>query len=193
MGERKRNLRARRVAAEVVMKTYGRATDPDAVNTNDLEQWFDENAGSDRMVARLGGGGSLYHKLNDRTAWTAINIDSPTVAGRFTAYSQDANGGAPNCRVVENGGRAEISGAINVTAATGTDEVIATSMPTGLTLLGMGGTVSAVPARRRHLAAGSQATGAQRVRVTSAGALQIVGTIGAATTLYLDGLSYRLD
>lgn len=189
----KNQSRARRVDSEVVKKTFARGNDSSANTAVDIEQWYRDNGGIDSMCARMGAAGGLYHALNDLTNWANITVDSPTTPGLFTAYAQDANGGTPQVRVIEGGTRAELSGAINVTGAAGADAVIASALPTALTYRGMGGTVSAVPARRRGLAAGSAGSGAQRLRVTSAGVLQIVGTIASATTIYLDGLSYRLD
>lgn len=191
--------RARRVAAEIVMKTYGRASDPDAVNTNDLEQWFDDNGGADRLAARLGGSGGMYHKWNDFSAWTAITIDTPTTALKYTANVDGTSGyNSPQLRVVDGGRYVRMRGRINVAAVTGVaDEIIASGLPTSLARLGMTSEAawSSVPPMHRHFAGGYTGSGAQRLRVNNTGTLQALGTVagGSGVWISLDNCGYSLE
>jgi len=126
----------------------------------------------------------------DYTNWVSItSFTSP-----FSAYTQDTNGGTPQVRVVNLFGTnfVYLSGRIAMSGGA-TDNQDICDIPTSLTWQGAGGTVSAVPARRRQWPTGSDGAGAQRIRATSAGKLQIVGSLAAATVLYLDSGLYRLD
>lgn len=193
----KSNPRARRVDSETVFKQFGRGNNSTANNTNNISEWYDDNAGVDRLVARVGAHGSSYFSNTDYTDWVNITIDSPTTATKYTAQTNGTNNyNAPQVRVVDGGRNAELRGRINVAAITGvSDEVIATTMPTSLTFLGMGGTVSSIPTRERRSAAYITGAGAQRIQINSSGSLQATGTVtgGSSVFISLDGMFYSLE
>lgn len=190
----KAQLRARRVAAEVVMRVYGRATDPDANNGNDLQQWFGDAGGTDALVARMGAGGKLSHRLNDFSGWAEITIDSPTTLNKYTPQTNGTSGyNSPQVTVVEGGRFGRLRGRINVALGGTSDEVIASALPTSLA--GQWGTYSAVPRMNRRMAGYITGAGGQRLEVRSDGTLRASGSVtgGASVFISLDGLSYSLE
>ncbi len=187
--------RVRRVDNEVVGKIFARGNDTAANTAVDIWQWFRDNGGVDTLCARMGAAGGLFHALNDCSLWSSINVDSPTVLGKFTAHAQDTFGGVPRAQVITLGGNPHgyLSGRVAVVGDATSNAQIASGLPTGLTYRGMGGTVSTHPARRRFVVAGTGGAGGQRVQINADGSMQIVGTMSSNTELYLDGLLYPLD
>lgn len=123
----------------------------------------------------------------DYTAWTTLSgFTSP-----FSAYTEDTSGGAPQVRVVKIFGATflQASGRIAMSGGASSDQDIC-DLPTSLTWTLAGGTVSAVPARRRQWAGTTDGSGGQRLRVSTSGKLQIVGTIASATPVYLDNTAW---
>lgn len=182
-GNEKISLRLRRSGNEIPLRVY-----LDPLDGTTPTAWALEfiGMGAAGTVARMGPNGSFYDQLNDRTAWTNINVDSLTVPNKFTAHTQDGNGGTPQYRVVNNGARTEFRGAID-TVNDATNNAQIWSDLANVTFIGMGGSVDPAPARIRQFAAGFDGAGAQRIRINSNGSGQAVGTVAATSRIYLDG------
>lgn len=116
----------------------------------------------------------------NKGSWTDITIDSPTVAGR---YVQSA-GTAPNAfkaqARLEGGDRVYLHGQIDVVGTGAANDVIATTMPTGM-----------IPSRRAWLPAAANGGAVSDIEVTTAGAL-VSRRSSLTGFLSLDGLFYDL-
>lgn len=101
-----------------------------------------------------------------------ITIDSPTVAGRYTA------GTIAPTSAVDDGNMGRLSGLININSASGIGDIIASVIP------------SAIPSVDRTVLAGVAGAAAQ-IRISSAGVLTIQRSAQTGV-LSLEGVTYRL-
>lgn len=109
--------------------------------------------------------------------WTALTINSPTVAGRYAATT-DAGAYQPAYRVV--GLQVQLRGKVDISGSTTLNDVIASGLPAGI-----------IPGRNVAMTVVAS-TAVARVGVTSAG--NLINISGLASPIYyaLDGLSYAL-
>lgn len=113
--------RSERIGSEVVLKLFAGAN-----NTTDILQIFDTLG---QITTRVAGDTTLHAPNINVSPWTNITIDSPTVAGRYTAHTPGDGWRAPQARLVDGGATVQFRGRIDVTISTGANDVIATAMP----------------------------------------------------------------
>lgn len=137
-------------------------------------------------------GGVLYANNLLESAWTAITIDSPQTASKFTANTNGTNNtNSPQVRIYNGGKMAELRGRINSVVTGGvTDEIIATTLPTSITL--GSGTMSAVPLRDRGFTAMGSGGGI-RLLLRINGNIQMLGSANTQPYIMLDGITFSLE
>lgn len=124
------------------------------------------------------------------SAWIPLVIDSPTATGRYTA-NPDGSGGfnSPQVRIIDGGKRAELRGRVNMASNGADNDIIATTVPTSISLGGK--LISSVPTRNRFFPIPCTASSG-RMRINSTGTVQLVGTM-SGTFFSLDGIIYSLE
>lgn len=137
-------------------------------------------------------GGYIYAKNLNESAWTPIVINSPQTASKYSSPVDGTNGyNSAQVRIINGGKTAELRGRINVVTTGGvTDEVIATTMPTGITL--GNGTASAIPQRVRGFMAMGPG-GGLRLNILANGNLVLIGTALTQAYILLDDCTYSLE
>jgi len=132
-------------------------------------------------------GPNLYESL-----WTPITIDSPQTAAKYTANANGANNtNSPQVMIIAGGKRALLRGRINsVTTGGVTDEIIATTVPTSITV--GTATISSVPLQDRGFVAMGSGGGI-RIIIRKNGNIQMLGAANTQPYIMLDGIEYSLE
>jgi len=137
-------------------------------------------------------GGVFYANNLNESLWIPITIDSPQTASKFTANTDGTNNtNSPQVRIVAGGKRAILRGRINsVTTGGVTDEIIATTVPTSITV--GTATVSAIPLQDRGFTAMGSGGGI-RMLIRKNGNIQMLGAANTQPYIMLDGIEYSLE
>jgi len=172
--------RITRYGSETLVKLF-----PGADTTHDILQVIDPIG---TVVSRIGGGGGYFAPNINVSPWTALTIDSPTVAGKYVAHVTGDGWRVPSVRLTDGGDMLEFRGRIDVPGANATTngDIIATALP----ILGSFNNVSNVnmaPSQNVRVVCAS-AGAAVRIEILSDSRIRCLATLSSITSFDLDNI-----